>query len=79
MIAVPRRFKCHRCSRVQSYPGELPPTISCPQCKGPVLEIDKLGNPLPLTLERAPAVERIVISKDVTDRARVLILSALEE
>jgi hypothetical protein len=79
-LITPRRFKCTFCNSVRAISGAIKRHPTCSTCAAPLVEIDKDGNPIVIGLERAPAIERnIVLPPGWNERARVLVLSALED
>jgi hypothetical protein len=58
MTSAPRRFHCVECNRTATVLYEVVAAFHCAGCGRATIEIDKLGQPLPVTLARAPAIER---------------------
>jgi uncharacterized protein (DUF983 family) len=80
-LITPRRFKCNFCNSVRAISGAIKRHPTCSTCAATLVEIDKDGQPILITLDRAPAIERVNVglSPEWNDRARVLVLSALED
>jgi uncharacterized protein (DUF983 family) len=79
-LITPRRFRCNFCNSVRSISGAIKRHPTCSTCAATLVEIDKDGKPILVTLDRAPAIERnIVLPPGWNERARTLVLSALEE
>jgi hypothetical protein len=79
-LITPRRFRCNFCNTVRAISGAIKRPPTCSTCAAPLVEIDKEGKPILIGLDRAPAIERnIVLPPGWNERARTLVLSALEE